>query len=136
MKCVKDVSYGGYWRLHTIHLIVHDDTRLRDHEMAAEEEVDGCDHRDRKTRVISSSDMGSSGTEKFVSWNVQSGPRKDVRVQALDSLGIVSRDILSMHVRDLRSNLFDGRLLQHILLILGHAIHKGRVTQFSSLECG
>lgn len=53
--------------MHTIHLVVHDDSSLGDHELAAEEEVDGGDYRDRETRVISRSDMRSTGTGRPVS---------------------------------------------------------------------
>lgn len=37
---------------HTIHLIVHDNTGLGDHNLAAKEKVDSTSHRDGKASLV------------------------------------------------------------------------------------
>lgn len=42
---------------HTIHLIVHDDTSLRNHNFGAKKQVDGRDRRNGKSTVINGCNM-------------------------------------------------------------------------------
>lgn len=59
--------------------------------------------------------------------------RRYVRVQAFNSRWIIGRHIEGVHVRNLRPNLFDGRIIEHRLLILVHASYERWIAQFSSL---
>lgn len=46
------------WCIHTIHFIVHNDTRLRYHQLTAEQQVYGGNDRDGKSGVVCSGNVG------------------------------------------------------------------------------
>ena len=104
------------WR--TVHLVVHDDSRLRDHQFAAEEEVDGRDFGNGEAGVVHGCNVRRARSRRVSDEPVAVGGGRHLRVETLQSIGVVSRRILSPGIRDLAMDLLDRGVGQHLLLVL------------------
>lgn len=116
-----DVAEGvaGAGDAEVVHLVVHDDARLGDHELRPEEEVDGRRERDGEAAGVGGGHVR--------------GPR---RLEGLEALGVVRGHVLGAEVGDLGAHLGAGLGGDHGGRVGGHAVDEERVAKLGALAVG
>lgn len=78
--------------------------------------------------------MRRSGTETSQSEVITTSSEGYSRIQALESIRVVCRHILCAEIGNASADVSNGRVVQHISLILVHPIDEERIAETGSLQ--
>ncbi|TKW51969.1 hypothetical protein CTA1_12423 [Colletotrichum tanaceti] len=116
-----DVAEGvaGAGDAEVVHLVVHDEAGLGDHDAGAEEEVDGGGEGDGEAGGVGGGDVGGAGG-----------------LERLEAVGVVVRDVVGGGAGDAGADQGAGLGGEHAAGVGGHAVDEGGVAELGALAVG
>ena len=96
-------SISDSWN-RTVHLVVKDNAASRNHDVGAEEEVDGSGKGDRHSRCVDRGYLRCAMPWQVSIIIVSHGNKRNLRVMIFKTIRVIRRDILRLAVQNLLTN--------------------------------